>query len=136
MQINPYLNFNGDCEAAFKFYQECLDGKIEFRMTHGESPMAKFVGPEWQDKIMHISLRVGDVLLMGSDAPSEHFRKPQGFSVSIQVKDVAEAERIFHHLSQGGEVKMPIQETFWAQRFGMMVDRFGTPWMINCPKPM
>lgn len=83
MPLNPYLNFNGQCEAAFKLYEKVLGGKIEFKMTHGESPMADKVSADWQKKIMHATLRVGDNVLMGSDAPPQYFQKPQGFSVSL-----------------------------------------------------
>jgi PhnB protein len=132
MQLDTYLTFNGQCEAAFKFYEKCLGGKIEAMMTHGESPMAKQVSPEWRNKIMHARMTVGDTVLMGSDAPPDHYREPQGFSLSVGVKEVAKAERIFKELEQGGKVQMPLQKTFWAASFGMVVDRFGIPWMVNC----
>ncbi len=134
MKLNPYLSFNDECEAAFKFYEQCLGGKIDAMMTYGESPMAEQTPPEKLDKIMHASLMVGDTVLMGSDAPPQFFEKPQGFSVSLIFDDVVEAERIFNALAENGTVQMPIQETFWAARFGMLIDRFGTPWMINCDR--
>jgi PhnB protein len=136
MKINTYLIFNGQCEAAFKFYELAIGAKIQFMMTHGESPMAAHVSPEWRPKIIHGTLGVGDQVLMASDAPPDHYEKPQGFSVSIEVKDATEAERKFQALSENGKVTMPMQETFWATRFGMLVDQFGIPWMVNCPKPM
>ncbi|PZO37193.1 MAG: VOC family protein [Pseudanabaena frigida] len=132
MQLNPYLTFNGQCEAAFKFYEQCLGGIIVMMMTHGESPMAEKTAEEWRNKILHAQLTIGDIVLMGSDSPPEYFEKPQGFSVNLQFEDVAESERVFQALAEGGTVRMPIQETFWANRFGMFVDRFGIPWMINC----
>jgi PhnB protein len=132
MKLNTYLSFNDECEAAFKFYEQCLGGKIESMMTFGESPMADQTPPEKLDKIMHVSLIVGDTVLMGSDAPPNYFEKPQGFSVSLVFDDPVEAERIFNALAENGTVRMPIQETFWSPRFGMLTDRFGTPWMINC----
>ena len=135
MQLISYLNFGGQCEAAFKFYAKCLGGKIEAMMTHEGTPAAGQVPADWRNKIVHARLSVGDQVLMGSDAPPSHFQKPQGFSVNIQVKDPAEADRIFHALGENGRATiMPIQETFWAKRFGMLVDQFGTPWMINCEK--
>jgi PhnB protein len=134
MQINTYLVFNGECEAAFKFYEQALGAKIQFMMTHGESPMAAHVPPEWRSKIIHGTLGLGEQVLMGSDAPPDHYEKPQGFSVSIEVTDTAEAERIFQALSENGKVSMAIQKTFWAARFGMVVDQFGIPWMVNCTK--
>lgn len=132
MQVNPYLTFNGNCEEAFKFYEKALGGKIEGMMTHGASPMAKQVGPEWQNKIVHARLVVDGQDLYGSDAPPQYYRQPQGFSVSLTVKQAAEAERVFQALAENGKVEMPLQQTFWSIRFGMLVDRFGIPWMINC----
>jgi PhnB protein len=132
MQLNPYLNFDGCCEAAFKFYEKVFDGKIEAMMPHAGSPMEQHVPAEWRDKIMHARLVLGDKVLMGSDAPPSCYEKMNGFSVTIGTQDPAEAERIFHALADNGTVRMPIQQTFWATRFGMVVDKFGTPWMINC----
>jgi PhnB protein len=135
MELNPYLNFNGQCEAAFKFYEKCLGGKIVMMMTHGQSPMADQTPPEWRDKIMHVRMTVGDKVLMGSDAPPQYYQKPQGFSVSLSVTDPADAERKFNALAQNGTVQMPLQQTFWAVRFGTLIDQFGIPWMINCEQP-
>ena len=132
MKLNPYLVFNGQCEAAFKFYEKCLGGKIEAMFTHGETPAAQHVPPEWHKKIMHVHLAIGNESLMGSDAPPDRYEKPQGFSVSLQIKDPADAERVFHALAENGTVQMPIQQTFWSVRFGMLVDQFGIPWMVNC----
>jgi len=132
MQLNPYLVFDGQCETAFKFYHQCLGGKIEALFPFGKTPSADHVPPGWQKKIMHASLIVGENVLMGSDAPPDHYKAPQGFSVSLQVKEPAEAERVFHALAEGGTVQMPIQQTFWSARFGMLTDRFGIPWMVNC----
>lgn len=134
MQISPYLHFNGQCEAAFKFYEQVLGGKINALIPHEGTPAAAQLPAEWRSKIMHAHLTVGDQVLMGSDAPPDHFQKPQGFSVSLQIKSGAEAERVFHALAESGKVMMPIQETFWAARFGMCVDRFGIPGMVNCEK--
>jgi PhnB protein len=135
MQLNPYLSFDGNCDEAFKFYEKALGGKILFKMIYGESPMAKDMPKESLDKIMHARLEFSGNILMGSDTPCE-YKKPQGFHVTLGVDTPAEAERLFKALSEKGTVGMPIQETFWAQRFGMLVDQFGTPWMINCEKPM
>jgi PhnB protein len=135
MKLNPYLFFNGNCEEAFKFYAELLRGKIEMMMPHRGSPAEGHVGPEWQDKIMHARLSFGDQTLMASDAPPGRGADAmKGFSVSVNVDSPAEAERIFRGLAEGGTVQMALEETFWAERFGMLVDRFGTPWMINCEK--
>jgi PhnB protein len=135
LELNAYLVFNGQCEAAFKFYEKALGGKIEMSMTHGDSPMSEQVPAEWHNKIMHARMTVGGTVLMGSDAPPDHYREPQGFSLSIGTKDPAEAERMFNELAVGGKVQMPLQKTFWAAKFGMVVDRFGIPWMINCEQP-
>jgi PhnB protein len=134
MQVNTYLTFDGNCEAAFKFYEKVLGGNIVAMFPHKGTPAEGHVPPEWQDKIMHARMTVGDTVLMASDAPPNFQQPMQGFSVSIQIETPAEAERVFHALAEGGAVRMPIQETFWAQRFGMLVDKFGTPWMINCEK--
>jgi len=132
MQLNPYLVFNGQCEAAFKFYEECLGGRIQTMMTWGDSPMAAQVPSEWRDKIIHATLIVGESALGGSDAPPDRYEKPRGLSVTIQLKDAAEAESIFNELAENGMVQMPLQKTFWSPGFGMCVDRFGIPWMVNC----
>lgn len=131
MQSNIYLFFDGECEAAFKFYEQCLGGKIDEMMTYGDAPLSEEIPSEQRDRIMHANLTVGGMVLMGSDTPPDGFKKPQGFSVNLQFDDLVEAERIFQKLAENGTVKMPFQETFWSTRFGMLVDRFGTPWMIN-----
>jgi PhnB protein len=136
MQLNPYLMFNGTCEEAFKFYERALGGKIHAMLSHEGSPMEQQVPPEWRKKIMHARMTVGDEVLMGSDCPPDRYEPMKGFSVTLSVDDPGEADRIFNALSPGATIGMPIQETFWARRFGMLVDRFGTPWMINCEKPM
>jgi PhnB protein len=134
MHINPYLEFNGECEAAFKVYAQVLGGKIEAMIPHEGTPAAEHVPADWRNKIMHARLAVNGNVLMGSDAPPPHRAEPKGFHVSINVENPLEADRVFHALAEKGTVQMPIQETFWAARFGMLVDRFGTPWMVNCEK--
>jgi PhnB protein len=135
MQVNPYLLFPGQCEAAFKFYANILGGKIEALLTYEGTPAAGHAPPDLLKKILHARLRLGDTVLMGSDSPPDRYKKPEGFSVALQIKQPAEAERIFHALAENGMVQMPIQETFWAARFGMLVDQFDIPWMINCDRP-
>jgi len=132
MRVNPYLFFNGQCEAAFKFYAQVLGGKIEAMLPHKGTPAEQHVPPEWRDKIMHAKLVVGGDVLMASDAPPDRKQETGGYSVSLQIDEPAEAERIFNALKQGGTVRMPLEKTFWARSFGMLVDRFGIPWMINC----
>jgi PhnB protein len=132
MQFNAYLHFNGDCEEAFKLYAQVLGGKIEAMILHEGTPAEQHVPPEWRKKVMHARMTVGDQALMASDAPPGHYHEPQGFSVSIQMKDVAQGQRVFNALAEGGTVKMPFQQTFWSPGFGMLKDRFGIPWMVNC----
>ena len=136
MQLNPYLSFNGNCAAAFRFYEKVLRGTIPMMMTYGESPMCDQTPAEFRDKVMHTRLISGNAVLMGSDAPPGRYQKTQGTMVALGVDSAEEAERIFHALAENGTVTMPIAETFWAVRFGMLTDQFGTPWMINCEKPM
>ena len=128
MQLNPYLVFNGNCEAAFKFYEKVLGGKIEAMLPHEGTPAAEQVPPEWRNKIMHARLSVGDKVLMGSDAPPDHYEAMKGFSVTLGIDRPADAERIFLAMAELGTVRLPILKTFWAARFG-------TPWMINCEQP-
>jgi PhnB protein len=135
MQLNPYIMFNGDCKAALDFYSEALGAKVLFVLTYGQTPAAEHTPPELRDKIIHARFSIGGYILMGSDAPPERYDQPKGFSVSIGIDTPEEAERIFAALSDGATIHMPIEETFWAQRFGMLVDKFGIPWMINCEKP-
>ncbi len=132
MQVTVYLNFDGCCEEAFRFYERCLDGKIEVMMTFGESPMARDFAAEASGRILHASMTVNGLWLMGADVPGGGYEKPQGFAVMLGMSDAAEAERVFAELAEGGAVSLPLQETFWAARYGMVRDRFGTPWMVNC----
>ena len=132
MQLNPYLSFNGKCEEAFKYYEKVLGGKVAMMMKYEGSPMADQTPREWRDKVMHARLIVGDEVLMGSDAPPDRYEPMKGITVTLGVDEPSDAERIFGALAEGGTVQMPIQQTFWAARFGMLTDRFGTPWMINC----
>lgn len=133
MQLTPYLSFNGDCEAAFRFYEKVLAAKNLAILTHAETPMADHVLAGWGPKVMHARLDLDDGnSLMGSDSPPEHQEALGGFSLSLHPQNASEAERLFNSLSDGGSVQMPLQQTFWAHRFGMLVDRFGVRWMINC----
>jgi PhnB protein len=132
MQITPYLSFDGQCKVAFKFYERVLDGKVTFQMTWGEMPGADKFPAEAHKLIMHSSLSVGDQVLMGADSPPGSYQKPTGMSVSLHLKDTAEGQRIFKALAENGTMIMPFEKTFWSPGFGMCVDQFGTPWMINC----
>ena len=132
MQMHPYLSFRGQCEAAFTFYERCLGARMGPIFRYAGSPMADQVPADWQDKIMHGSVTVGGQELMGADVAPDAYEEPKGFSLSLQLKSTAEAERVFHDLAQDGRVVLPLEKTFWAERFGMVVDRFGIPWLINC----
>ncbi|HZR79887.1 MAG TPA: VOC family protein [Candidatus Binatia bacterium] len=135
LELNAYLHFGGNCRQAFEAYARVFRGTIEAMLTHADAPEGQQGAPESKDLIMHARLRVGDRVLMGSDAPVQMRQPMSGFSVTCGVPEPAEAERIFAALAEGGTVHMPIQETFWAIRFGMVVDRFGVPWMVNCERP-
>jgi PhnB protein len=117
MRLNPYLIFAGQCEAAFKFYEKSLGGKSSMMMTYGESPMSEQVPPEWRGKIMHAQMVVGDNVLMGFDVSADRYEQPQGFSVSLSVKDPVEAERVFHESEQDGKVQMALQKNFLVRPF-------------------
>jgi PhnB protein len=136
MQLATYLAFSGDCKAAFQTYERVLGGKIMMMMTNGESPMAEQTPPGWKDKIMHVTLQTPGGLLQGADHPQGREVKPSGFCVCVGSKDKAEAERIFKGLADGGQVQMDMQKTFWSPAFGMCIDKFGVPWMVNCEGPM
>ncbi len=132
MQLNSYLHFDGRCEQAFKFYEKCLSGKIEALVPFEGVPSAEPIPAEWRSKIVHARMTVGEQVLMGMDAAPPRFQKPQGFHVNIGVKNTAEGKRIFEALSENGKVTMPFGPTPWAPGFGMVIDQFGTPWMVNC----
>src|SRR5262245_33566426 len=134
MRIEPRISlvFNGECDEAFTLYQKCFGATVTFRLTWGDSPMTTGAPPDWRGKIMHATLNIGGTSVSGGDVLPEAYERPQGFQIQLNLDDVAAAERIFTQLAEGGHVTMPLQETFWAQRFGALVDRFGIPWGINC----
>jgi PhnB protein len=135
IQWNPYLAFNGQCEMAFKFYERCLGGKIVAMIPYGGTPSAQYVPADHRGKIMHARLVVGTQVLMGGDAhPGHPYEGVKGCSVAVQVDTPDEAERLFNALAENGTIVMPLEQTFWAVRFGMLTDQFGVPWMINCEK--
>jgi PhnB protein len=131
MKLNPYLAFDGRCREAFEFYEKALGGKISFIQAIGESPMAASMPAEAHGRTMHVTLQVGDQVLQGADAPPGQFAKPAGFCVAVHFDEAAEGERVFSTLAEEGQVQMPFQPTFWARGFGMLVDRFGIPWIVN-----
>lgn len=134
MKLSPkiFLAFDGRCEAAFRFYERCLDGKILFMLTWGDSPAAATVPVEWGAKIAHATIQVGDAEISGGDVPPESYEAPRGFEIQLNMSDEAAAVRIFQALVANGTVKMPLQKTFWARQFGILVDQFGIAWSINC----
>ncbi len=132
MRMNPYLSFKGDCEDAFTLYEQHLGAVRGAIYRYGGSPMADDVPTDWSEKVMHGTITVGGQLLMGGDVAPDRYEEPKGFSLSLQIKSTADAERIFHGLAKDGRVVMPLEKTFWAARFGMVVDRFGIPRLINC----
>jgi PhnB protein len=133
MKVQPYLFFNGRCEEAIEFYKETLGAEVLMLMRFSESPDAPppgMVPPDWENKIMHSCLRVGETEIMASDGCSTGTFSFQGVSLSLEVASEAEADRLFHALGEGGQVQMPIGKTFFSPRFGIIADRFGVSWMI------
>ena len=132
MQLNSYLHFGGQCEEAFKFYEKVFGGKMGDIFRYENAPDGQPIPADWRKKIMHVSMTIGDQLLMGMDAPPDRFSKPQGFHINIAMKKASDGKKVFDELSEGGKIVMPFAATFWAPGFGMMVDRYGIPWMVNC----
>ncbi len=130
MGLTAHLSFSGQCREAFSFYAELFGGDL-MMLTYGDTPMATEVPADWGEKIVHATLSFDGCELAGSDVQREHYRRPQGFSVLVDVEGVEKARRIFTALADGGSVSMPVQETFWSPAFGVVVDRFGIPWEIN-----
>ena len=136
MQTSPHLLFKGNCREAFNFYAKTFGGSIVFQMTYGEAPGSENAPAAVRDQIIHARVDLGGQCLLGCDAPADRYQVPQGFAVMASVEKPTDAERIFKALADNGTITMPFQETFWAHGFGMCTDRFGTPWMINCEKPL
>jgi PhnB protein len=134
MKLNTYVNFAGKCAEAFRFYENHLGGKIGMMMTHGQAPDQRQVNPELKDAVLHARISIGDTELMGADIPNAQPMRSAYLSLGVQSD--SEAERIFSALSDGGEVFMPMQETFFATRFAQLRDRFGINWMIIHERPM
>lgn len=135
MQVQPYVFFNGRCDEAIEFYRQALGAELTFRMRFGEMPAgpdgANAIPPGSEDRIMHASLQIGDSTVYVSDGRETGQPDYKGFMLSIQLKDVAKAERAFAALSEGGQVVMPLCQTFWSAKFGMVTDKFGVEWMVN-----
>ena len=135
MQLHTYLNYGGNCEEAFRFYEQHLGGKITFLMRHGEQPGLGNVPQDWKGKVLHARMNLGGTELLGADIPAERFQPIRSAYLSLTVASIGEAERIYALLSDGGQIFMPMEETFFANRFAMLRDKFGTSWMLLNPKP-
>lgn len=137
MKLKPgiIVSFDGRCEEALRFYEQCLEAQVVFLLPWGDSPAAGEVPENWRSKVYHASFVIGGVTFQGGDVVPEKYTAPRGFEINLGMDDPAEAERLFGELSEGGSVRMPLQETFWAQRFGAVTDRFGISWIINCETP-
>jgi PhnB protein len=135
MKLHTYVNYGGNCEQAFRFYEQHLGGKITTMMTHSQQPDASKVPPDWQQAILYACMTIGETQLMGNDVPPDRFQPMRSVYLSLSVDSIEEAERLFALLSDGGQIFMPMQETFFAFRFAMLRDRFGTSWMILNNRP-
>ena len=136
MRIYTHLNFGGNCREAFEFYQEHLGGKIGMMLTQGEQPGLNSVPPEMRDKITYGRMSLGETEIMGNDVPAERFQPMRSVYLSLAVESTEQAERVYALLTEGGQIFMPMEETFFAHRFAMFRDRFGVSWMLLHPKPM
>jgi PhnB protein len=136
MKLNTYLNYGGNCEQAFRFYEKHLGGKITAMMTHGQQPPPNDVPPELKNAILYARMTIGETELMGSDVPPDRFQPMRSVYLSLTVSSTEEAERIHALLTDGGQIFMPMAETFFAFRFSMLRDKFGTSWMIIHQRPM
>jgi PhnB protein len=135
MRISCHLAFDGQCELAFRTYQRLLGGEIVTLLRFSESPMAKEVPSEWQQRILHATLVLdGQEFLLGSDAFPNAYERPQGFAATLGIAAPTRAKEVFEALAEGGRVQLPFQETFWSAGFGVLVDQFGVPWEINCER--
>lgn len=135
MQLNAYLAFRGDCEEAFTFYAECLGGTVGQLFRYGGTSFMEQAPAGWENKVVHGSLTVGDQIFMGADVTPDKYEPPKGFTLSLHLDTASEAERVFGLLSRDGRITMPLEKTFWAERFGTLIDRFGMPWVINGGQP-
>jgi len=136
MNVNPYLFFDGRCEEALEFYKSAIGAKVGMMMRFKESPGPHHAAPGSENKVMHACFNVGDSPIMASDGMNKGKPNFDGFAISINAKDEAEAEKLFNALLPGGAATAPLAETFFAKRFGMLKDKFGVHWMVIAPKPM
>ncbi|HSL23889.1 MAG TPA: VOC family protein [Vicinamibacterales bacterium] len=130
MKLYTYLNYGGNCRQAFEFYAEHLGARITSITTHGELSESSNVPPEWKDAIVHARIEIGGTMVLGADIPPDRFQPMRSAYLSLMVDSVDEAERIYALLTKDGQIFMPMEETFFAHRFAMFRDRFGTSWML------
>lgn len=135
MELSPYLNFSGNCEEAFHFYAKVLNGKVAYIQHFGDSPMADRVGPDFAKKVMHATLEFNGRHLYGCDTPPDMQSEMKGFAISLETSSPEESEKLFQAISNGGNITMPFQKTFWSPGFGMLKDKYGVPWMVNTYQP-
>ena len=135
MKAHPYIFFDSNCREAFGLYEKLGIGKVTDMIANKDAPPGSEYDPARADNIMHASLQIGDTMLMASDMPANWYNKPQGFNIHLTAADAAQADRLFAALKDGGEVQMPLEKTFWAERFGACVDKYGIPWMISVDLP-
>lgn len=135
MRLNTFLNFGGNCEQALRFYERHLGGSITMLMRRAELPNQTDTWPGWERSIQYAYMDIGETQLMASDVPPDVFQPMRSVYLSLTVDGTAEAERVWALLAEGGEIYMPMEETFFADRFGQLRDRFGTSWMIMALKP-
>jgi PhnB protein len=133
MKTNLHLVFPGNCREAFAFYEKTFGSKIEMTMTFGDAPPGTPVPPDAKDLVLHTSMPLGGMILMGCDSPKGREEALGGFQVSVDSTDEAEVKRLFGALGEGGSVLMPLEKTFWSPLFGMLKDRFGVSWMVGMP---
>jgi PhnB protein len=132
VRISCHIQFNGECDEAFRRYQVVLGGELQTLLRFGDSPIKSQVPQEWYSKVLHATLIVGEHELLGSDAFPGQEAPRQGFSLTLSIADAHRAASVFAALAEGGRIAMPLQETFWAETFGVVTDQFGVTWEINC----
>lgn len=131
MSVGVHLQFTGQCREAFEFYQAILGGSLEV-ISYGSTPAGEQVPEDWQDKVVHATLKIDELELAGADIQPEQYQKPTGFQLLIQAEDEERSKQLFDALGEGGSITIPLQQTFWSPCYGMLIDKFGIPWEVNC----
>ena len=132
--LQIYLSFNGDCEVAFRFYEQRLGATRAQMFPYANSPMAADIPPGWETKIMHGSITLGGITVLGADLAPGRYEQPKGFRIFLEADDPADTDRLFHALAENATIEMPLQQTFWSLRFGVLTDQFGIPWTLSCAR--